>query len=53
MLVVPSNEWRRLKKILTKKDDDKATVDEIKRLKDERQAASKAITETWTTTTVV
>lgn len=52
-LVVPTNEWRRLNKIITEKDDNIATVNEIKRLKNERQAASKAITESWPTTTVV
>lgn len=52
-LLIPKNEWIRLKKILTKKDDDIATVEMIKRLKDERQATSKAISESWDTTVLV
>ncbi|XP_026822616.1 vicilin-like seed storage protein At2g18540 [Rhopalosiphum maidis] len=49
-LLIPKNEWVRLKKILTKKDDDKAAVEMIKRLRDERQATSKAIAKSWDTT---
>ncbi|XP_022168579.1 trichohyalin [Myzus persicae] len=49
-LLIPKNEWTRLKKILTKKDDDRAAIEMIKRLKDERHATSKAISESWDTT---
>ncbi|CAH1725223.1 unnamed protein product [Aphis gossypii] len=49
-LLIPKNEWIRLNKILTKKDDDRAMVEMMKRLRDERQATSKAITESWETT---
>ncbi|CAI6375139.1 unnamed protein product [Macrosiphum euphorbiae] len=49
-LLIPKDEWIRLKKILTKKDDDIATIEMKKRLKDERQATSKAISESWDTT---
>ncbi|CAI6377045.1 unnamed protein product [Macrosiphum euphorbiae] len=49
-LLIPKVEWIRLKKILTKKDDDIATIEMIKRLKDERQATSKAIKESWDAT---
>jgi len=52
-LLIPKDEWIRLKKILTKKDDDIATIEMIKRLKDERQAKSKAISESWDTTVLV
>jgi hypothetical protein len=52
-LLIPKNEWIRLKKILTKKDDDRAAVEMIKRLRDERQATSKAIAKSWDTTVLV
>ncbi|XP_003240302.1 DNA ligase 1 [Acyrthosiphon pisum] len=49
-LLIPKDEWIRLKKILNKKYDDIATIEMMKRLKDERQATSKAISESWDTT---
>ena len=52
-LLIPKVKWIRLKKILTKKDDDIATIEMIKRLKDERQATSKAIKESWDATVLV
>jgi len=52
-LLIPKNEWIRLNKMLTKKDDDRATVEMMKQLRDERQATSKAITESWETTILV
>lgn len=52
-LLIPKDEWIRIKKILTKKDDDIATIEMTKRLKDERQATSKAISESWDTTVLV
>jgi len=52
-LLIPKNEWTRLKKMLTKKDDDRATIEMIKQLKDERHATSKAISESWDTTILV
>ena len=52
-LLIPKDEWTRLKKILNKKDDDIATIEMMKRLKDERQATSKAISESWDTNVLV
>lgn len=52
-LVVTAKEWKRLKNIITEKNYDITTKNEIKKLKNKRQAASKAITESWATTTVV
>lgn len=52
-LLIPKNELIRLKKILTKKDDDRAAVEMSKRLRDERLATSKAIAKTWDTTVLV
>lgn len=52
-LIVSKNEWGRLQQLITKKNDDKAIIEEIKRLKDERRAMSKAMAETWATTTLV
>jgi len=52
-LVVPTDEWKRLQKILTKNDDEKAAIEEIKRLKKERQTASKTIAESFDNTTLV
>jgi len=47
VLLVPKNEWKRLNKILTKKDDDRTAVEMEKRFKNERSAMSKAMAETW------
>lgn len=44
-LLVSKNEWKRLQKLINKKDDDRSAVDE----KDERRALSKAMTATSTT----
>lgn len=52
-LLMSTGEWKRLNKMLTKKDDDRAAEEEIKRSKDERQAVSKAMAESWDTTTLV
>jgi len=52
-LLIPKNEWTRLTKILTKKDEDKAAIELRKQLNDERQATSKAISESWATTVLV
>lgn len=52
-LVVSTKKWKRFKNIITEKNDDTTAKNEIKKLKNKRQAASKAITESWTTTTVV
>lgn len=52
-LLIPKNEWTRLKKILTKKDEDKAAIEMRKQLKDERHATSKAMSESWATTVLV
>jgi len=52
-LLIPKNEWTRLNKILTKKDEDKAAVEMRKQLKIERIATSKAMSESWATTVVV
>ncbi|XP_025195475.1 LOW QUALITY PROTEIN: coiled-coil domain-containing protein 173-like [Melanaphis sacchari] len=49
-LLIPNNEWTRLKKVLTKKDDERATVELTKRLREERKATSNAITESWDAT---
>lgn len=52
-LLVPTFEWIRLKKILTKKYDTEAEIEKTKQLMDERQAASKEIAKSWDTTTLV
>lgn len=52
-LVIPKDQWNRLNKALTKKYDDNAALEEIKRLKDEQKAKSKAIAETWSSPTKV
>lgn len=52
-LLVPTNEWKRLKKMLTKANDDKIMEDDVKRFKEERRAASNAIAQTWASTTLV
>ncbi|VVC37830.1 Hypothetical protein CINCED_3A011903 [Cinara cedri] len=46
-LILPKDQWKRINKTLTKKDDNRAALEEIKRLNDERMAKSKAIAETW------
>lgn len=52
-LVIPTKEWSRLTYMITKKNDDMIIENKIKKLKNERQAVSKAITESWATTIVV
>jgi len=52
-LLVPNKEWKRLQKILTKKDDDRTAEEEVKRLRDEQQAISKAVAESFDNTTLV
>lgn len=52
-LLMSTGEWKRLNKILTKKDDEKAAEEEIKRSRYERQTVSKAMAESWNTTTLV
>jgi len=52
-LLIPKSEWTRLNKILTKKDEDKAAIEMKKKLKDERHATSKAMSDLWTTTVQV
>jgi len=47
VLLVSKNEWKRLNRILTKKDDDKTEMEMAKRFKNERCAMFKSMAGTW------
>lgn len=46
-LLISKDQWERINKSLTKKDDNRAALEKIKRSKDEQIAKSKAIVESW------
>ncbi|XP_050421048.1 trichohyalin-like isoform X2 [Adelges cooleyi] len=49
-LVLSNCEWKRLGKLLTKKADEAAAVQEMKRVKEERRALSERLAKSWDTT---
>lgn len=52
-LLISNEEWKRLRKILTKKLDEVDAIDASKRLKEKRREISKKMVEGWDNTELV